>query len=46
MTDSDTRSQKQRMLDGDLYLADDAELQKENRRALELAEQYNQSSAP
>lgn len=41
---TDDRSQKQRMLDGDLYLADDPELQKENRRALELAEQYNQTS--
>lgn len=44
MTDYDPRSQKQRMLDGDLYLASDPELQKEHRRALELAEQYNQTS--
>ena len=44
MTDTDSRSQKERMLAGDLYLASDPELQKENRRALELAEQYNQTS--
>ncbi len=41
---TDTRSQRERMLAGDEYLASDPELQKENRRAIELCEQYNSTS--
>lgn len=37
-------SQRERMLAGELYLASDPELQKANRRALELCEQYNTTS--
>jgi maltose O-acetyltransferase len=44
MTETAQRSQKERMLAGEPYLASDPELVKENRRALELAEQYNQTS--
>ena len=41
---TDPRSQRERMLAGDDYVASDPELQKENRRALELCEQYNTTS--
>ena len=37
----DTRSQKQRMLAGDLYVADDPELAKDNRRISEWLDRYN-----
>jgi maltose O-acetyltransferase len=41
---SDTRSQRERMLAGDLYIADDPELARESRRAAELYAAYNASS--
>ena len=41
----DTRSQRERMLAGDLYLADDPALEQEARRAAELLRDYN-GSAP
>jgi maltose O-acetyltransferase len=41
---SDTRSQRERMLAGDLYLADDPQLVQESRRAEALAKEYNESS--
>ena len=37
----DTRSQKQRMLAGDLYVADDPELAEDNRRISEWLDRYN-----
>jgi len=40
----DGRSQKERMLAGDPYVADDPELQQESRRAIALSEQYNRTS--
>ena len=40
----DMRSQRERMLAGDLYLADDPELVRESRRALALMHEYNVSS--
>ncbi|MDQ3354300.1 MAG: sugar O-acetyltransferase [Actinomycetota bacterium] len=40
----DGRTQRQRMLAGDLYLADDLEIAQERRRALRLVEEYNASS--
>jgi maltose O-acetyltransferase len=39
----DTRTQRERMLAGDLYLADDPQLAAENRRAEELTQAYNSS---
>jgi maltose O-acetyltransferase len=42
MTD-DPRSQRERMLAGDLYIADDLELARESRRAAELYGAYNAS---
>ena len=39
------RSQRERMLAGDLYLGSDTELAEENRRARRLLEAYNGSSA-
>lgn len=39
--DSDQRSQRERMLAGDLYLASDADLTRESRRAGEMVQQYN-----
>jgi maltose O-acetyltransferase len=39
----DPRSQRERMLAGDLYIADDPELARENRRAAELYGAYNAS---
>jgi maltose O-acetyltransferase len=41
---SDTRSQRDRMLAGDLYLADDPVLLEQSRRAEALAKEYNESS--
>lgn len=38
---SDGRSQRERMLAGELYLASDPEIQKELRRAQEITETYN-----
>jgi len=43
-SDEDTRSQRERMLAGDLYLADDPELAQESLRAMELIREYNASS--
>jgi maltose O-acetyltransferase len=40
----DERSSRERMLAGDLYIADDPEIAAESRRAMELAAQYNASS--
>jgi maltose O-acetyltransferase len=40
----DARSQRERMLAGDLYLADDLILAQESRRAAELTKEYNDSS--
>jgi maltose O-acetyltransferase len=42
---SDTRSQRERMLAGDIYIADDPELARESLRAMTLIERYNGSSA-
>jgi maltose O-acetyltransferase len=39
--DADTRTQRERMLAGDLYLADDPELQEASLRAMGLAERFN-----
>ena len=41
---SDERSPRERMLAGDLYIADDPEIAAESRRALELTAWYNVSS--
>ena len=40
----DERSQRERMLAGDLYLADDDELREESHRAQRLCELYNRTS--
>ena len=40
---TDTRSQRERMLAGDLYIADDPELARESRQAAELCGAYNAS---
>ena len=40
----DTRSQREPMLAGDLYLADDPQLLQESRRAEALAKEFNESS--
>ena len=40
----DTRSQRERMLAGDLYVADDPQLLQESRRAELLAKEFNESS--
>jgi maltose O-acetyltransferase len=42
--DHDGRSQRERMLGGDPYLASDPELQAQSRRAMRLIERYNRSS--
>jgi maltose O-acetyltransferase len=42
-TPGDTRSQRERMLAGDLYVADDPELARESARAAALTEKYNAS---
>ena len=39
------RTERERMLAGDLYLADDEELRRERRHAMALLEEYNASSA-
>ena len=39
----DGRTQRERMLAGDLYIADDPELAEESRRAMRLTEEYNRS---
>jgi maltose O-acetyltransferase len=43
-TPLDARSQRERMLAGDLYTANDAELQEASRRAMRLLEAYNRTS--
>jgi maltose O-acetyltransferase len=42
---TDVRSQRERMLAGDLYIADDPDLAAESRRAMRLTEEFNRSSA-
>jgi maltose O-acetyltransferase len=42
--EGDPRSQRERMLAGDLYLADDPVLARESQRAAELTKEYNDSS--
>jgi maltose O-acetyltransferase len=42
--ETDTRSQRERMLAGDLYIADDPELGRESLRAAELTKAFNESS--
>jgi len=42
---SDQRSMRERMLAGDLYIADDPELYDEHQRAMELMEAFNNSPA-
>lgn len=41
----DRRSQRERMLAGDFYLADDPQLSQDNRRAMRLMEEFNRSPA-
>jgi maltose O-acetyltransferase len=41
----DRRSQRERMLAGDLYLADDPQLAEDHRRAMRLMEEFNRSAA-
>jgi maltose O-acetyltransferase len=43
-TPGDSRSQRERMLAGDLYLADDPDLAAESRRAAVLTKEFNESS--
>jgi maltose O-acetyltransferase len=43
-SDIDGRSQRERMLAGDPYVADDPELQQLGRRAMRLVERYNRTS--
>ena len=43
-SEADRRSQRERMLAGDLYFADDPELQALSRQALRLVERYNKTS--
>jgi maltose O-acetyltransferase len=43
-SDPDTRSQRERMLAGDLYLPEDPELRQLERRSMRLVEQYNRTS--
>lgn len=42
---SDARTQRERMLAGELYIADDPELARDNLRAMTLIERFNGSSA-
>jgi maltose O-acetyltransferase len=42
---SDARTQRERMLAGDLYIADDPELARDYQRAMALMERFNASSA-
>ena len=44
MSDNDPRSQRERMLAGDLYIADDPELARDALRAAELTKAFNDSS--
>ncbi|MET8387632.1 sugar O-acetyltransferase [Streptosporangium canum] len=44
-TDTDRRSQRERMLAGDLYIAADPELAEEGRQAARLIERYNATPA-
>jgi maltose O-acetyltransferase len=44
MSTPDLRSQRERMLAGDTYLASDPELVRENTRAMGLCERYNRTS--
>ena len=44
MPDDDTRSQRERMLAGDLYIADDPELAREALRAATLSKAFNDSA--
>ena len=41
----DTRTMRERMLAGDLYIADDEEIAEDSRRALDLMDAYNATSA-
>jgi maltose O-acetyltransferase len=41
----DARTQRERMLAGDLYIADDPELARDNLRAMALMERFNESPA-
>lgn len=41
----ESRTQRQRMLDGDLYIADDEDLAEDNRRAMGLLQAYNSNQA-
>jgi maltose O-acetyltransferase len=43
--EGDTRTERERMLDGDLYRADDPELEREGLRAMELIGEFNHSRA-
>ena len=43
-TDGDSRSMRERMLAGDLYIADDPELAEQNSAALDLMSAYNATS--
>jgi len=43
-SEPDTRSQRERMLAGDLYLPEDPELRQLERRSMRLVEQYNRTS--
>jgi maltose O-acetyltransferase len=45
MPDADGRSMRERMLAGDLYIADDPELAEHNLRAMELMEAFNATPA-
>jgi hypothetical protein len=42
---TDQRSMRERMLAGDLYIADDPQLAHDNLRAMRLLERFNQSAA-
>jgi maltose O-acetyltransferase len=44
-SNSDTRSQRERMLAGDLYIADDPELAAESLRAMRLSAEFNATAA-
>ncbi len=45
MAGDDGRTQRQRMLDGDLYIADDPELAADSRRARQLQDRFNRTPA-
>ncbi|MFG6197649.1 sugar O-acetyltransferase [Nonomuraea sp. JJY05] len=45
MSELDDRSMRERMLAGDLYIADDPELAEHNLRAMDLMDAYNATSA-